>query len=141
MNNRNYDYENTSLTPSFSFQPNNQWRVKFQMDYSEKINDSLYGGERAETIDSGLEFRYSTPGKGSLQVNVNIVDISYNGLDNSSVGFEMLDGLRTGTNLTWTLFLQRKLSQNLQMNVNYNARKSENNKAIHNGGVQVRAFF
>lgn len=141
LNNRNYNYENISMTPSFSFQPDNQWRVKFQMDYSEKKNDLVYGGERAETIDSGLEFRYSTPGKGSLQANFNVVNISYNGLDNSSVGFEMLNGLRTGTNLTWTLFIQRKLSQNLQMSVNYNARKSENNKAIHNGGVQVRAFF
>ena len=141
LNNRNYNYSISSINPSISFQPDNKWRVKMDINNSEKINQPFLGGENSRAFDSGLEFRYNWPGKGSVQANVNIVDISFNGSDNSSLGFEMLNGLRTGTNYTWSLFLQRKLSQNLQMNVNYNARKSETSEAIHNGGLQVRAFF
>jgi hypothetical protein len=29
----------------------------------------------------------------------------------------------------------------MHLNLNYNGRKTENNKVIHTGGVQVRAFF
>ncbi|NND76773.1 MAG: hypothetical protein HKN39_01140 [Flavobacteriales bacterium] len=141
LNNRNYDYETYSITPAISYQPDNKWRVKLNFDYSEKSNKTALGGEKAQALDSGLEFRYNWPSKGSIQANLNIVDIAYNGLDNSALGFEMLNGLRTGTNLTWSLFLQRNLSQNLQMNVNYNARKSDATATIHNGGLQVRAFF
>ncbi|MEM7161761.1 MAG: hypothetical protein AAF487_04900 [Bacteroidota bacterium] len=141
LNNRNYSIEYSSLNPALSFQPNQFWRVKLDIEYAQKENDADLGGEKSNTVNTGTELRYSWPGKGSLQANFNLVDIDFNGLDNSAIGFEMLEGLKSGTNLTWSLFLQRNLSQNLQMNINYNARKSEENKTIHNGGVQVRAFF
>ncbi len=141
LNNRNYDYEFISLIPSLSYQPNQFWRVKVNIEYSDQQNEEMFGNEKAQIVDTGAELRYSWPGKGSLQANFNWVDIEFNGIDNSAIGFEMLNGLRTGTNLTWSLFLQRNLSKNLQMNVTYNARKSEANSVIHNGGVQVRAFF
>ena len=141
LNNRNFDYDFRSLNPAISYQPNQIWRLKIDINYSLKQNDIEFGNERADIIDNGMELRYSWPGKGSLQANVNWVDISFDGLSNSAVGFEMLDGLQNGTNITWSLFLQKNISKNLQMNLNYNARKSEDNNAIHNGGVQVRAFF
>jgi hypothetical protein len=53
----------------------------------------------------------------------------------------MLDGLKKGKNYTWTASWQQPLSKNLQLSLSYNGRKSENNKIIHSGGVQVRAFF
>jgi hypothetical protein len=39
------------------------------------------------------------------------------------------------------LSFQKTLANNLQISLNYIGRKSEGNKAIHTGGVQVRAFF
>ena len=53
----------------------------------------------------------------------------------------MLESLRPGTNFTWNLGYQRNLSENLQISIQYNGRKSEDNDAIHAGGVEVRAFF
>ena len=60
---------------------------------------------------------------------------------NSSIAFEMLEGLKTGNNFTWGLSYQRKIAKNLQINFNYNGRKSEDTKAIHSGGMELRAFF
>ena len=79
--------------------------------------------------------------KGAMTVLFNYINISYDGEVNSSLGFEMLNGLKNGTNFTWNANFQRTLANNLQISLNYLGRKSEDNKAIHTGGVQVRAFF
>ena len=79
--------------------------------------------------------------KGSLQGKFNVVQIKYNGLPNSALGFEMLEGLKSGLNYTWNLSYQRSISKNLQLSIQYNGRKSEENSMIHAGGMEVRAFF
>jgi hypothetical protein len=53
----------------------------------------------------------------------------------------MLEGLQVGQNTTWRIGFQKNMSNNIQISINYNGRKSENNKAVHNGSMQMRAFF
>ena len=53
----------------------------------------------------------------------------------------MLESLQNGSNLTWRLLLQKNLTQYLDLNINYQGRKSENSETIHTGNVQLRAFF
>jgi hypothetical protein len=53
----------------------------------------------------------------------------------------MLEGLQSGSNITWKISFQKKMSNNIQLSVSYNGRKSENNNAIHTGSMQMRAFF
>jgi len=57
------------------------------------------------------------------------------------VAYEMLEGLLPGNNYVWNIQLIQNLSKSLQLNLNYNARKSEDNKIIHTGNVEVRAYF
>ena len=68
-------------------------------------------------------------------------NINYNGNSNSTIGYEMLEGLQPGTNFTCQLNLQRKMANNIQLTLNYNGRKSSEVKTIHTGGIQLRAFF
>ncbi len=67
--------------------------------------------------------------------------IIYNGENNTSVAFEMLEALQPGNNVTWNFSVLRTLAGNLQLTLNYSGRKTQENKAIHTGGVQLRAFF
>jgi hypothetical protein len=53
----------------------------------------------------------------------------------------MLEGLQTGQNLTWRLLLQKNLTNFLDINLNYQGRKSETSQTIHTGSVQLRAYF
>jgi hypothetical protein len=53
----------------------------------------------------------------------------------------MLEGLQAGKNSTWRLLVQKNLTQYLDLNVNYQGRKSDNSQIIHTGNVQLRAFF
>jgi hypothetical protein len=53
----------------------------------------------------------------------------------------MLAGLQAGKNSTWRLLLQKNLTQYLDININYQGRKSDTSDTIHTGNVQLRAFF
>ena len=85
--------------------------------------------------------RKSKRDKGLLNAELHFVKINYNGQSNSTIGFEMLEGLQTGSNITWKVGFQKNMSKNLQLSVSYNGRKSEENRAIHTGSMQMRAFF
>jgi hypothetical protein len=138
---RNYHLDFISIKPKFSFQPNTSFRISIVNETSFKSNALDLGGETAEIVDIGAEFRLNKVTKGSITATFNYIQIDYDGEVNSALGFEMLNGLKNGTNFTWNINFQRTLANNLQLSLNYLGRKSEENKAIHTGGIQVRAFF
>jgi len=130
-----------SGTPKLTWQPNTRLRGTFFAQYTEKQNKEELGGEEADVRTLGAEFRFNSSGKGSVQLNANLVDISYDGVVDSSLGTAMLSGLKPGTNATWSATLQRRLSDHLQVDLTYNGRSSPGSPVVHVGGAQVRAFF
>jgi hypothetical protein len=62
-------------------------------------------------------------------------------MENTALSFEMLESLHAGENITWGVSWQRNLSNNMQLSITYDGRKSETTKVIHVGGAQVRAYF
>lgn len=141
LSGRTYAIDQRAGKPKLTWQPGTSVRALVQFKYTEKRNRMELGGEQADIKDLGAEFRYNTAGKGSIQVNANLVDITYNGVVDSSLGTEMLAGLKPGTNVTWSVGVQRRLSDHLQVDLTYNGRRSEGVPVVHVGGAQVRAFF
>ncbi|OIQ36010.1 MAG: hypothetical protein BM555_03555 [Crocinitomix sp. MedPE-SWsnd] len=139
-NNRNYFLNYFEIEPTLAYQPNTAFRVSLSGKLSDKLNNSDLA-EHATIRDVGFDLRYNRAKKGSLNLRMNYILISYNASNNTSLAFEMLEGLKTGNNFTWGLSYQRKVAKNLQLNFNYNGRKSEDNNAIHSGGMELRAFF
>ncbi|MCB0757400.1 MAG: hypothetical protein KDC01_03000 [Flavobacteriales bacterium] len=138
---RNYSIDEQSAAPKLTWQPNTRMRGMVSFKYTDKRNTAELGGEAATIRDLGTEFRFNAAGKGSLQMTANLVDISYDGTVDSSLGTEMLSGLKPGTNMTWSLTIQRRLSDHLQVDLTYNGRSSPATPVVHVGGAQVRAFF
>lgn len=138
---RNYSIGVNSLKPRLTWQAGTTFRAAMSYKVTEKQNDDELGGEASLANDLGLEVRYNSPGKGSVQMTANLVDIAFDGDVNSSLGNEMLEGLKPGTNVTWGITVQRNLSNHLQIDLTYTGRRSEAVPAIHVGGVQVRAYF
>jgi len=138
---RDYELKYYFIEPSFIYQPNTVFRVTLDGRVSEKRNSDLFGGDVSSVLEIGTTFKYNQLEKGSLQGGFKMVQIEYLGVQNSALGFEMLEGLKPGINYTWNVGYQRSISKNLQLSFQYNGRKSENNKTIHAGGMEVRAFF
>lgn len=138
---RNFTIRERSAAPKVTWQPNTRMRGTLRFKYTDKHNEAELGGEGAVLRDLGAEFRLNTAEKGSLQMTANLVEISYDGTVESSLGTEMLGGLKPGTNVTWNITLQRRLSSHLQVDLTYNGRSSPGVRVVHVGGAQVRAFF
>ena len=138
---RNYRFQFEEYEPKLSFQPSTSLRASILFNYREKSNAADFGGELAVVRKTGFEFKYNFIGTGSLLANLNYVLITYNGSGNDALSFEMLEGLQSGSNITWSALFQRTLANNLQLNLQYNGRKTETGPYIHAGGVQLRAFF
>lgn len=142
FNNNNYEIHYYFLEPQLVFQPGTKFRVRGSFRYTEKDNQLAENlGQMAILRDAGVEAKYNILQRGSINASFNFISITYNGLQGNTVEFEMLDGLKNGANFTWAVLFQTKLGKNMQLNLQYNGRKSGDNEAIHTGNVQVRAFF
>lgn len=117
--------------------------VNFRMSLSYQLQhqQNKQGPDQLLAHSFGNECRYVFPTKGTISARITYIKNTFSGLSNSPVGYEMLEGLQPGNNLTWNVGLQRNLAENLQMNINYDARKSSDAPIIHTGTVQVRALF
>ena len=141
---RNFRIVYKEMEPKLSFQPGTSFRSEVSFKLTKKINAAAQNQDAAESAviqKIGLDTKYSAAKNGSIQVQINYFDIKYQGVANSAVGYEMLEALNPGSNLTWGLNFQKNLSNSTQISLNYDGRKSAGASAVHTGGVQVRAFF
>lgn len=123
---------------SYIFSRNASWDVFYE--YSSKENrigelETLYQHRVGTSFSYASEKQFTANGEFSLYKN----DFTGNAL--SPAAYQMLEGLQPGQNLTWRLLLQKNLTSFLDININYQGRKSETSKAIHTGSVQLRAYF
>jgi hypothetical protein len=138
---RNYRIHYYEIEPKFSIQPGTTFRVSFDYRISQKQNAPDLGNESATVQNFGVELKLSKLSKGSFTAQGNYVQIKYSGLENSAVGYDMLEGLRTGENFTWKIGWQRALADNLQLTLGYEGRKTPGVSVVHTGTAQVRAIF
>ncbi|MDF2438724.1 MAG: hypothetical protein K0Q95_3100 [Bacteroidota bacterium] len=138
---RNFRITYFEGTPKLNYQPNTAFRLTVLFRYTDKKNADDLGGQHAVLQDYGAEIKYNVLNKGSLNLKGDFIQIQYNDLQSSALSFEMLDALKPGQNITWGASYQRNLSNNLQLSITYDGRKSEGNKSVHIGGAQVRAYF
>jgi hypothetical protein len=108
---------------------------------SRSVQKNALTGETTNIKEITLRLKYNQIDKGSLQGSFSLLQIQFNGISTSALGFEMLEALKTGRNSTWTLGYQRSVSKKIQISIQYSGRNSESSRTIHAGGMEVRAFF
>jgi len=137
---RNYRLENVEVNPKLSYLYSKNSRFEMLYHFKNKENQ-LIGQEVLTSHTLGANFIFAKSRKYALNSSVNIVLNTFEGGLNSPVAYQMLEGLQPGTNYTWNISLQKKITSYLDLNFNYLGRKSETSKAIHTGTVQLRASF
>lgn len=138
---RNYAYDYQQILESFIYQASTNVRYALTGRVSNKSNALIYGGESCLLKELGLTWKQNQTEKGSLQGEFKWIQLAYTGNVQSAIGYELLESLRPGTNFTWTFSYQRSLSKNVQMTIQYSGRAVENTRTIHNGSMEIRAFF
>lgn len=137
---KNYQIEGYQLAPkiSYLFSKSTSWDLFYELQNKENQIGSF---ETLLQSRFGTSFSYAGEKKITMNGEVSFYQNKFVGNEFSSVGFQMLEGLQTGQNLTWRLLLQKNLTNFLDINLNYQGRKSETSQTIHTGSVQLRAYF
>ena len=139
---RNFLIREQSVSPLLSLQPRNNFRVSGGYKLTNRKNVLLTDlDEFADVNEFNFEMRVSKVSKSNFGMNFKLIDIQFEGDENSASGYELLQALRPGTNLTWLINWQQKIAGGLQLSVNYEGRKSPERAVVHMGRMQVRALF
>ena len=138
--NRNFALDSYLLNPKLSYLLNQQTR--FDVFY-QFMNEENALGEQ-EVLDQqkvGFSFAYNNVEKISMSGELSYIENTFEGSPFSPVAYTMLEGLQPGTNFTWNVLFQKRITKYLDVNLSYFGRKSASSKTIHTGTVQLRAFF
>ena len=142
LNSRNFEIISNSYRPQLIWQPSNTLRVIGSYERKTKRNELLESSSESTTSKIYMtELTWNKAGIGSVRGTFSVVNIDFQGDPTSYLGYLLLDALQPGTNQTWQLNWQQKLTKGMQISLLYNGRKSEDAGAIHTGNVQVTAFF
>ncbi len=137
--NRNFKIDGFDLNPKVSYLLGDK-RFDIFYELSEKKNQ-LGEMESLDQQTFGLSFTLNNAQKYSINGEVNYIQNKFEGSAFSPVAYQLLEGLQPNDNFTWSLFLQKKITDFLDLNLTYFGRKSETANAIHTGSVQLRAYF
>lgn len=137
---KNFEVKAFQINPkiSYLFNKNASWDIFY--DYQNKEN-KLGNSERLIQNRFGTSFSYASDKKITMNGELSFYNNTFDGDALSPVAFQMLEGLQPGKNMTWRLLVQKNLTQFLDININYQGRKTETSNIIHTGNVQLRAYF
>lgn len=138
--NRNYQLESYSFNPKISYLLSQQTRFDVFYEFENQSN-KLGEMEKLDQQVIGFSFAYSNAEKVSINGEFNYINNKFEGSPFSPVAYQMLEGLQPGTNFTWRMLLQKRITKYLDANLSYFGRKSETTKTVHTGSVQLRAYF
>lgn len=143
LDNRNYNISQNQIGPEFSWQPTPYFRTTMTYSFTGKVNTAnIEFEEKAKLNQVGLDLRFARAVKTTLTGNLKLIQIDYNGVANSPVGYDMLQALTPGTNVTWNVNWLQKIGEGLQLNLVYEGRNSQGlDRIVHVGRMQVSALF
>lgn len=150
FNNRNYLINGWEFSPKINWIMNTQLRSSAKYSLKKRTNQSELT-EQSVQNDLNISLAWTPNPKISnntfhpatnLQAKFTFAYIDFTGQANTPLAFTMLDGLQDGSNLLWGLNLDRQISKTIQLNLNYEGRKTgSQQRVIHVGRMQIRALF
>ena len=124
----------------FSYLP--ATNAKFDVFYEYVTKENQIGSnEQLDQQRMGVSFSIAKADQVSFNGEFNYYINTFEGSTFSPVAYQMLEGLESGKNMTWSVIAQKKLTKYLDLNLMYFGRKTETSKTIHTGNIQLKAFF
>jgi hypothetical protein len=137
---KNFQLKESLLNPKVSYLLDDNKRFDVYYQYQNKKNSIGYM-EQLTQEKYGVSFMLTQNQKAAISGEFNYFSNEFSGISNTPVAYQMMEGLQPGTNFTWSLIAQKKLTKFLDLNLNYFGRTSETSRTIHTGTVQLKAYF
>jgi hypothetical protein len=144
--NRNYTLDIYSIEPRINYTKGGTFRLITSYRFTDKKNrDNDLEVYASHSLSS--EIKYNILQTSSILAKLTYSDISFRSRKNptvntnTTVGYIMLDGLLPGKNYLWNIDLTKRLSNNLEINIQYEGRKPGVSKVVHIGRGSLRALL
>ncbi len=145
FDNRNYNIKQYSLEPRLTFTKGSNFR--FITGYRLGNRQNQVGNmEKALSHAINVESKYNILQSTSILGKFTFNNISFKGVNgpanaNSTTAYMLLEGLLPGKNFLWNLDLTKRLSNSLEMNIQYEGRKPGTSRVVHVGRASIRAIL
>jgi len=145
FDNKNYDIKQNAVEPGINITRGSNFRLVLGYRITDKKN-SQGGKEQSLSNSINTEVKYNILQNTSILAKFTYSDITFNSKDpiantNSPAAYIMLDGLLPGKNFLWTLDLTKRLSNSLELNIQYEGRKPGTARTVHIGRASIRAIL
>ncbi|MDP5078135.1 MAG: hypothetical protein NWQ19_08570 [Nonlabens sp.] len=138
--NRNFKIDAQLFRPQISYFFDASNRLDFFYETQNKQND-INDIAMLNQQNLGVTWSFTKAQSFAINGQFKYVKNDFEGQAFSPVGFQMLEGLQPGNNLTWNLLFQKNINSFLDLNLSYSGRNSETAPTVHTGSVQIKAFF
>jgi hypothetical protein len=141
---RERDLLSNRLNTEFSYRPYSEWEVAFGTGVSRVTN--RFGGANtiADLNDQSLRVTYAIPAIGQLRGEIQREEVTIANQSSKSPSeypFELTNGEVVGKTMLWRLAFDYRISQYVQVSVNYDGRSEGGRAVVHNAKAEARAFF
>ncbi|MGQ7946219.1 hypothetical protein [Flavobacterium sp. WC2509] len=137
---KNYIIKGYSYMPKISYLFSKDVSLDVFYEYLNKENQ-IGNLDALKQNRFGTDFSYISNSKFNINSEISLYKNDFIGNEYSSAGYQMLEGLQKGQNMTWRILCQINLTTFLNLNLIYQGRKSETSDAIHTGSIELRAYF
>ena len=107
---KNYQLNETLLNPKLSYLLDDNKRFDVYYQYQKKDN-SIGDLEQLKQEKYGVSFILTQNQKAAITGDFNYFSNDFFGNANTPVAYQMMEGLQPGTNFTWSLIAQKKLTK------------------------------
>ena len=139
--NRNFELSIYNAEPNLVFISGTTFRVSGGYKFEQKKNLPVYGGEKSVSNAVNIESKYNILQSSSITGKFTLNSINYDFPANTTVSYIMLDGLLPGKNYLWSLGLNKRLANNLEISLQYDGRKAGTSRTVHLGRAAITALF
>ncbi len=137
---RNLDINYYNINPQISYRPSSEFRINLLYTYDNRVQQ-INNEENAKSHDFTLETTYRQASNANLNFSLSYVNVSTNVKPNSPIEFDLLDGLKQGRNFIWNTLFTKRLSNNIDLNISYEGRRTGDAPTVHIARAQVKATF
>jgi len=137
---RNLDIFYYSINPEISYRPTSNLRFNLLYTFDRRVQ-RIEQMEFARSHDFTLTTTFRQASSSNLNFSLSFVNVRFDGEQNSTIEFDLLEGLKDGKNYIWNTLFTKRLSNSIDLNLSYEGRKTGDAPTVHIARAQIKATF